>query len=72
MDATYIELGTEVIITNPHERLSKHKHKGQRGIITTVDVSYLWGIRCKLGSDREYWWYPDELILASDEPLLRK
>ena len=75
MDSTYMEIGTEVIICRGRVRF-KERFVGSRGKI--VEVSQLEGPpKCAIRSDTlapeySFWWFPDELILASDEPLLRK
>ena len=70
MDSSYMEVGTEVIIWTPRPILDKERRKGSRGVITLVEDSS-WGIRCIIEGYEEYYWYSTELILASDEGLLR-
>ena len=75
MDSTYMEIGTEVIIRRGRV-LFKERFIGSRGKI--VDVTDVGGYpKCVIRSETlapeySFWWFPDELILASDEPLLRK
>jgi hypothetical protein len=70
MDSSYMEVGTEVIIWTPRPSRDKYRYKGCRGVITLVEDSH-WGIRCFIKGYEEYYWYSTELILASDEGLLR-
>ena len=68
-----MEVGTEVIISRCRSHL-KERFLGRRGTIVYVQTDRSFGVRCELSVSSAYgfWWYPDELILASDEPLLRK
>ena len=73
MDSTYIEVGTKVIIFRCRSHL-KERFLGHRGTIVYVQNTRFLGVRGELDISAYYnfWWYPDELILASDEPLLRE
>jgi hypothetical protein len=73
MDSTYMEVGTEVIISRCRSHL-KERFLGHRGTIVYVQNSSDLGVKGELDISAHYsfWWYPDELILATDEPLLRK
>jgi hypothetical protein len=73
-----MELGTEVIISRCRSHL-KERFLGRRGTIVYVQNSrehqyHFLGVRGELDISLHYnfWWYPDELILATDEPLLRE
>jgi hypothetical protein len=69
MDDTYAEVGTEVIIWKPLIT-SKAHYKGHRGVIVTCHrISGSWA--CAISGVRGWLWFPEELILATDEPLLR-
>ena len=71
MDASYLEVGTEVIVWHPHLACGKPRLHGYHGTIQLVEAHSLWGDRCRITGAMTYWWYPDELILTSDEPLLK-
>ena len=73
MDSTYMELGTEVIISRCRSHL-KERFLGRRGTIIYVQNTSFLGVKGELDISAHYhfWWYPDELILATDEPLLRE
>jgi len=68
-----MELGTEVIISRCRSHL-KERFLGRRGTIVYVQNTRFLGVRGELDISLHYnfWWYPDELILATDEPLLRE
>ena len=69
MDASYLEVGTEVIVVKP--RLDqKESRKWFRGKIASL-TSYRGQAGCTIDGDSYFLWFPEELILASDEELLR-
>ena len=69
MDASYLEIGTEVIVVKP--RLDqKESRKWLRGKIASL-TSYCGQACCTIAGDSYFLWFPEELILASDEELLR-
>lgn len=69
MDSTYMEEGVEVIIWKPYPH--KESFKGHRGTITTLTRCYDGRMCCYINGQAFFVWFPEELILASDEPLLR-
>ena len=69
MDASYLEVGTEVIIWKPRYP-RKEQYKGRRGTIVRT-LRYCDEPGCCISGDSHYYWFPEELILASDEALLR-
>ena len=73
MDSTYMEVGTEVIVWKPLVT-SKAHYKGHRGVIVEryregTPWSPSWS--CVISGVRGWLWFPEELILATDEALLR-
>ena len=70
MDASYLEIGTEVIVLRPRLH-QKESRKWLRGKIVLLR-RYCGQACCTIaGDDSGYYWFPEELILASDEGLLR-
>ena len=67
MDGTYMEEGTEVVL-RPRDDWwhPKYTYKGKVGIISFV-LQDKCTVTCDAGC---YWWFPSEMILASDVPLL--
>jgi hypothetical protein len=71
MDSTYAEFGTEVILQKNHLDVGMDYLIGQRATVSSVDGKWCY-VRMK-SSPREQWWWPtQDMILATDEPLLRK
>ena len=69
MDASYLEVGTEVIVLRPRLH-QKESRKWFRGKI--VSLTRLYGQACcAIDGELHFLWFPEELILASDEELLR-
>lgn len=72
MDASYMEVGTEVIIFKPRfpDKEQFRLHRGKILSLTRTPVDNL--PACLIDGIRFVVWIPAELILATDEPLLRK
>ena len=70
MDASYLEVGTEVIVWKPRYP-QKERLKGHHGTIVRT-LKYCDELGCCISGDNSNcYWFPEELILASDEELLR-
>ena len=71
MDSTYAEIGTEVILQKNHKDSYLFGLCGEKALICRTDGSPWCEVSVK--RTQEYWWWPiQDMILASDEPLLRK
>jgi hypothetical protein len=68
MDASYLEIGTEVIVVKP--RIHQESKKWFRGTIVSL-TKWRNQACCTIAGDSYFLWFPEELILASDEELLR-
>jgi len=70
MDASYAEVGTEVVICfyrPPHHDVNQ-KYCGRRTVITEVRH---FSSQCRVAVDDGYWWWSiSNMILASDIDLL--
>ena len=70
MDLTYAEFGTEVILHKNHGRVDFECHVGQKASI--LDVDGVWCYVLIKSTQEHRWWPIQDMILATDEPLLRK
>ncbi len=74
MDRIYAEVGTEVILRGHSEDPDLGTRlKNRKANITKLDeFDYRYCVVGVIGSGERWWWPIQDMILATDEPLLRK
>ena len=73
MDTTYAEVGTEVILRgNSDDPDLGHRYKNKKAYISRIDTHDPRWCFVRFHDKAEGWWWPvQDMILATDEPLLR-